>query len=187
MKDYSRINDNDILLSFLAGDKGAYEVIYDRFWPILYRHARKMLQNEEDAKDVVQEVFTMLWTRVNESTIKPPLAAFLYACTRNKILDLIKHAKVKAKYTSSLMDAMDNRPQLPDALFIERELAGQIEDEVQRLPAKMRLVFELSRKEYKTHKEISLQLNISDQTVKKQVSNALHILKTKLGTFLTFF
>lgn len=76
MKEFSDSDDNDILLSFLAGDKRAYEVIYDRFWPILYRHARKMLQNEEDAKDVVQEVFTMLWTRVNENTIKPPLAAF---------------------------------------------------------------------------------------------------------------
>ncbi|WP_052496163.1 RNA polymerase sigma factor [Pedobacter lusitanus] len=130
MKEFSDSDDNDILLSFLAGDKRAYEVIYDRFWPILYRHARKMLQNEEDAKDVVQEVFTMLWTRVNENTIKPPLAAFLYTCTRNKILDLIKHTKVKARYTSSLKNMMNNMPQLPDAIFIERELAGQIEEEV---------------------------------------------------------
>ncbi|MNY68052.1 RNA polymerase sigma factor [compost metagenome] len=54
----------------------------------------------------------------------------------------------------------------------------------------MRVIFEMSRKEYKTHKEISEQLNISDKTVKKQVSNALHILKDKLGAFnvfLTFF
>lgn len=187
MKEFSHLDDNEILLAFIAGEKYAYEVIYDRFWPLLYRHARKMLQNEEDAKDVVQEVFTMLWTRVNEQTIKPPLGAFLYTCTRNKILDLIKHAQVKAKYTNSLKELMDNTPVLPDALCIERELASQIEQEVQRLPAKMRAIFELSRKEYKTHKEISEQLNISDQTVKKQVSNALHILKAKLGMFFTFF
>jgi len=51
------------------------------------------------------------------------------------------------------------------------------------LPPKMREIFELSRKEYLSHKEIAEKLGISEQTVSKQVSNALKILRTKLGFF----
>ncbi|RZM28826.1 MAG: RNA polymerase subunit sigma-70, partial [Pedobacter sp.] len=86
-----------------------------------------------------------------------------------------------------LKDEMENQVQPPDTLVRQRDLAYQIELEIKALPAKMREIFELSRKEYRTHKEISEYLNISDKTVKKQISNALHILKAKLGPLLIFF
>ena len=181
------IDDEEVLHSFQQGDKNAYELIYDKYWAILYRHARKMLQNDEEAKDVVQEVFVMLWIKADEAAIHSPLAAFLYTATRNKILDQIKHSKVKAKYMASLKEEMENQVQPPDAMVRQRDLAHQIELEIKALPTKMREIFELSRKEYRTHKEISEYLNISDKTVKKQISNALHILKAKLGPLLIFF
>jgi len=185
-----QVEDEEMLSLFLSGDKTAYRAIYDRYWAILYRHARKMLQNDEEAKDVVQEVFAMLWLKVEGATIHGPLAAFLYTATRNKILDHIKHTKVQARYMTSLKEEMKSDVHPPDSWVRQRDLARQIEEEIQSLPPKMRVIFEMSRKEYKTHKEISEQLNISDKTVKKQVSNALHILKEKLGAFnvfLTFF
>jgi RNA polymerase sigma-70 factor (family 1) len=184
---WSQVDDEDLLCLFQSGDKTVYRVIYERYWAILYRHARKMLQNDEDAKDVVQEVFAMLWLKVESTTIHGPLAAFLYTATRNRILDQVKHAKVKAKYTTSLKEEMESNVYPPDSLVRQRDLAHQIEQEIQSLPPKMRIIFEMSRKEYKTHKEISEHLNISDKTVKKQVSNALHILKERFGAFLMFF
>jgi RNA polymerase sigma-70 factor (ECF subfamily) len=146
-----------------------------------------MLQNDEEAKDIVQEVFTTLWVKASDQTIQPPLAAFLYTVTRNKILDQLKHSKVKARYMASLKLEMESQTELPDCFVRQRDLARQIEKEIQALPPKMREVFELSRKSYMSHREISEQLNISDKTVKKQVSNALQILKVKLEMFLFFF
>jgi len=177
-------DDEEVLISFQQGDDSAYEIIYDRYWAVLYRHARKMLQNDEEAKDVVQEVFMMLWTKLSTLGINQPLAAFLYAATRNKVLDYIKHSKVKAKYFASLKHEMESQLQPPDGLVRERQLAQQIESEIQFLPPKMREIFVMSRREYKSYKEISEYLQISDKTVKKQVSNALHILRARLGTFL---
>jgi RNA polymerase sigma-70 factor (ECF subfamily) len=182
-------DDEDLLISFQLGDDSAYEIIYDRYWALLYRHARKMLQNDEEAKDVVQEVFMMLWTRLSTQGVNQPLAAFLYAATRNKVLDQLKHSKVKARYAASLQQETERQLQTPDSLVRERQLAQQIESEIQFLPPKMREIFVLSRREYKSYKEISEQLQISDKTVKKQVSNALQILRVRLGTllFLIFF
>jgi RNA polymerase sigma-70 factor (ECF subfamily) len=126
----------------------------------------------------------MLWTKLSTLGINQPLAAFLYAATRNKVLDYIKHSKVKAKYFASLQHEMESQLQPPDGLVRERQLAQQIESEIQFLPPKMREIFVMSRREYKSYKEISEYLQISDKTVKKQVSNALHILRARLGTFL---
>ncbi|WP_316794481.1 RNA polymerase sigma-70 factor [Pedobacter frigoris] len=181
------IDDEAVLNSLQLGDKEAYEHIYDKYWAIMYRHARKMLQNDEEAKDVVQEVFVMLWIKAESGVIRSPLAAFLYTATRNKILDHIKHSKVRDKYLSSLKDEMESYVEPPDATVSQRELSRQIELEINALPCKMRQVFELSRRQYRTHKEISEYLNISDKTVKKQINNALHILKSKLGPLLFFF
>lgn len=72
-----------------------------------------------------------------------------------------------------------------DQQLLEQELKEAIEKEIALLPPKMREVFELSRKQDLSYKEIADQLHISDKTVKKQVNNALHILREKLDTVFT--
>ena len=59
-----------------------------------------------------------------------------------------------------------------------------IEKEIAELPAKMREVFELSRKQHFSHKQIAEKLEISEQTVSKHVANALRILRVRLGVFI---
>lgn len=184
-------SDDDLLKAFNSGNKQAFEVIYDRYWQLLFRHANHMLNDEEEAKDVIQEVFTALWSRSDDNPIHPPLPAFLYTVTRNRILNRLKHFRIAAKYLAQAEMAIHDPSQLPDRKVREQDLARLIEEGLSSLPPKMREVFELSRKAHKTHKEIAEQLNISDKTVKKQINNALRILKRKMGdsfpVFLTFF
>lgn len=179
------ISDDELLKAFQSGDQQAYRQIYDRYWQLLYRHSGNMLRNNEEAKDVVQEVFTTLWMKKSE--IKPPVAAFLYTACRNRILNQLKHLKIEAKYAEQRKAILEiPAVSLPDQQVIERDFEKLIEAGIQSLPPKMRQIFELSRKEFKTHREISEELNISSLTVKRQVSNALNILKNKLHVFLTF-
>lgn len=186
MSQLSVRSDDELLEAFQSGDQQAYRQIYDRYWQLLYRHSCNMIRNEEEAKDVVQEVFTTLWLKKAE--IRPPVAAFLYTASRNRILNQIKHLKIEARYAEQRKAILDNPGMiLPDQQVIERDFERLIEAGIQSLPPKMRRIFELSRKEFKTHQEISEELNISSLTVKRQVSNALSILKNKLDSFFTFF
>ncbi|MDR6785660.1 RNA polymerase sigma-70 factor (family 1) [Pedobacter africanus] len=186
MGQLSVMGDDELLEAFQSGDQKAYQLIYDRYWQLLYRHARNMLRNDEEAKDVVQEVFTTLWLK--KTDVKPPVAAFLYAASRNKILNQLKHLKIEARYVEQHKAVMEYPSAiLPDEQVIERDFAKLIEAGIQSLPPKMRRIFELSRKEFKTHQEISEELQISSLTVKRQVSNAISILKNKLQSFLMFF
>lgn len=180
-------SDEELLTSLNAGSSVAYRQIYDRYWQVLYRVARKMLQDQNSAKDVVQEVFTTLWMKASNQNISSPLAAYLYTMTRNRILDMVKHSKVENKYLASLRDFVELNRETPDRLYIEKELFDEIEKEIQRLPEKMRIVFELSRKQYKSNQEIAEELNISKKTVKNQISNALKVLKGKMGDSINIY
>jgi len=139
------------------------------------------------AEDVVQDVFSTFWNKGRQMNPDTPLAAYLYRLTRNRILNLISHTKVEQHYLENLKQVVQSTGPSPDQLYIERELFDQIEKEIENLPDKMRRVFEMSRKEFKSNQQIADELNISQQTVKNQISKALRVLRGGLGNKLDLF
>jgi RNA polymerase sigma-70 factor (family 1) len=187
MQQYNSHSDAELADRFQCGDVAAYEAIYDRYWQLLFRFARKLLQDNLAAQDVVQEVFTVFWLKKGQFDGNSPLAAYLYTLTKNKILDIIRHSKVQTRYLEHLRLAVQLGDALPDQLYIEKQFYDQVEKEIAKLPGKMRIVFEMSRKQYKSNREIAEELGISEQTVKNQISNAIRTLKNKFGDSLNIF
>ncbi|MCJ8209213.1 RNA polymerase sigma-70 factor [Mucilaginibacter sp. RS28] len=187
MSTLSNVSDDELLSAFKAGNAQAYQYIYERYWQVLFRFSRKMLQDEVLAKDVVQEVFTTLWAKKNDHHISGPLAAYLYTLTRNRILDMVKRSKVENKYLESLNNFIELNHTTPDRLYIQKELYDQVEKEIQHLPEKMRMVFEMSRKHHKSNQEIADELGITNKTVKNQLSSALKLLRNKLGDSINIY
>lgn len=182
-KKYNLYRDEELAALLKLSDKEAYTTIYDRFKGVLFIHAFRILQEKEEARDVVQEIFTKLWIKREEITFTYGLSAYLYASTRNLIFDLIARNKLSSGYLSSLAAFVQQDQCETDYRVRERELTTIIEKEIAALPEKMRNVFELSRKANLTHREVAAELNISEKTVKKQVNNALKILRSKLGIY----
>lgn len=181
---YSALTDSELIELVKNGDAPAYTVIYNRYFDALYIHAYRKLNSKEEAQDIIHELFAQLWTKRAVIDIRSNLTSYLYSAVRNKILDLIAHQQVESKYMSSLQDFMIHGACITDHRIREKQLAELIEKGITDLPAKMKEVFELSRKEKLSHKEIAEKLNLSEQTVRKQVNNALKILRVKLGTML---
>jgi len=181
MTDYRQLSDYALLDRFKQGDTLAYEEIYHRYWALLFNHGRRILQDDEDAKDLVQDAFAVLWKEGKTLVIKTSLSAYLYAVVRYKVFDLIDRQKVKNGYLESLEHFIAENNYSSDHLVREKQLEVIIEKEIAALPAKMREIFELSRKANLSYLEIAQKLNISDNTVKKQINNALKILRNKLG------
>jgi len=176
------LSDFELLSLFQNGDRKAYEEIYHRYWAIIFRHARKMLQDDEAAKDIVQDVFSAFWTNGPRLNIGKNISGYLYSSLRYKFFDLIDRQKVRNDYLLSLERFIDTMENSPDYRVRERELQEIIEKEVDALPEKMREVFILSRKANLSYKQIAESLEISENTVKKQINNALKILRSRLGT-----
>jgi RNA polymerase sigma-70 factor (family 1) len=181
MSGYHLHTDEELFVLIKEGNHTAYTQVFDRFYSLLYLHALKILLDEDEAKDLVQELFEMIWLKRDSLTVNGSVSAYLYASTRNMVLNQIAHKKVKTKYLDSLGEFIGQEDYLTDFYVREKELKQIIEKEIAALPQKMSEIFKLSRTEYLSHKEIASRLHLSELTVKTQVKRALRILKPKLG------
>lgn len=186
MLSYKELKDQELVALLKEGDKEAYTEIYNRYKSLLQGHIYKKLGDFEEVKDVLQELFTKLWTKRTEIPLTQDLAAYLYTSARNRVFNILSHKQVESRYVQSLQHFINEDNYITDLLIREKEFALIIQKEIDDLPEKMREVFILSRNSSLSHKEIAEQLHLSPQTVSKQISNALKILKVKLGIFFYF-
>ncbi|WP_199233925.1 RNA polymerase sigma factor [Pedobacter sp. HMWF019] len=178
---YSALPDPELTALLKEGDETAFTEIYNRYWKLIYAHVYKMIREEDDAKDVVQEVFSNLWLKAAAIKNNTNISGLLYTAARNRVFDLIEKNKVRSDYIGEIAAFLsDPRNDQVDTID-EKRILEILEREIQKLPPKMREIFEMSRKEDLSHKEIASKLNISEQTVKKQVQNALKAIKPKLN------
>ncbi len=175
------MTDFELVSLLKEDDHAAYREIYYRYTAILYTHAYSKLQDRDEAKDVVQEVFSALWSKRSVIQFQLNISGYLYITLRNKIINILAHRKIQSEYLSSMNDYLSRARADTDFLTRTNQLRSIIEGEILKMPVRMREVFELSRKSHLSHKEIAERLGISEKTVKDHVNNALKILRLKLG------
>ncbi|KLT67110.1 RNA polymerase sigma factor [Pedobacter sp. BMA] len=181
MAKVQKILDSELLIQLKNGNHSAYTEIYDRYFYLMFTFAYKKLRDEELAKDFVQELFITLWNKRESLSERGKLSSYLYISIRSRILDHFAHQKVESKYLDFLKSYQIKTNEQTDHLIREKELGKYIDKEIQRLPRKMRQVFELSRKENLSHTEIAKRLEITENNVSQHLSNALKIFRIKLG------
>lgn len=182
---YHPYNEKELISAIKNGDDRAFVEIYERYWDPLFKQAYYMTEHEDLAKDIVQESFVSLWDRLPDIDINNSLKSYLFIAVRHKVLNHMAHGKVQDKYLQSLASYWEESENHTDHSLRAKILQEQIDKQIFSLPSKMRLIFEMSRKEYLSHKEIADTLQISDKTVKKQISKALKILRVKLEFLFT--
>ncbi|MGN7722377.1 RNA polymerase sigma factor [Chitinophaga sp. 22620] len=183
-KIYEGFSDADLLRLIRSGDHAAYTQVFERYWAVLLQHAVKMLRDQDKGLDVVQDVFAGLWEKRAERDINTSVKSYLYTAVRNRVISHIRHTRVEDGYLDALAHLSDQGTLVTDHELRFRELSRQLEKEVALLPPRQREVFELSRKQGLSHAEIAALLEISDETVKKQIYKALKTLKVKLDAYL---
>jgi RNA polymerase sigma-70 factor (family 1) len=186
MADYKTHTDTQLMQLLKESDHSAYNEIYHRYFQLIFTHVYKKLRDEEQAKDIVQDVFASLWFK-RDFLQTSNLGGYLYTGVRNKVFDLFAHQQVRAKYIDSLNDYVNTHTSIPtDHLIRENQLKEYIEKAIQRLSPKMKRIFEMSRNEHLTHQEIAEKLGTSENNVATQITAALRILRTKLGVTVLF-
>lgn len=184
MTSYSDLSDDRLVSLLKEGDRIAFTQIYERYKYLLYVHAFRRLGNIEETEDLIHDLFTTLWNRRETFELKSHLQGYLYTAVRNRIFKILAHKDIESDYIASFHQIGEQSADLTDHLVREAQFKAMIEDEIAALPAKMREVFEMSRKQHLSHREIANQLGISEQTVSKQITNALKILKARLGVLV---
>ncbi|MVZ63867.1 RNA polymerase sigma factor [Sphingobacterium humi] len=162
-----------------------FTILYQTHWKKLYLHAYRMLEDQDEAKDIVQEVFSNLWESLDQITIYQSYNAYLYRSIRNVVINKINRNKLNKNFEIySIKPSNINFPNTPEELLRLKDLGYLIESEINNLPEKMKLVFTKSRFENMSYKQIADELGIAEGTVKKQVYKALKILRRKIKFIL---
>ncbi|TAN02014.1 MAG: RNA polymerase sigma-70 factor [Chitinophagaceae bacterium] len=164
-------------------DPAAFEELYNRYWLRLYMTAYKRLSCKEDAEEAVQNLFESLWKNRHKIHIRTSLENYLFAAIRYIVL----HTIYKKTATQSL-PSQEEEVSYPadnscEENILVNDLTSQIDKIINGLPPKCRQVFELSRYEMKTHKDIARLMGISEKTVENHITKALHQIRTSLNHF----
>jgi RNA polymerase sigma-70 factor (ECF subfamily) len=168
--------DSDLILQLQQGDRKAFERIYGRYAAELIDFAAGRAEYLEDARDMVQDIFISLWS--NRETLQiTSLPAYLYGAVRYKLIDHIRRNIRQERYSAhaQLLYPDTDNSTLDDILY--EDMDHFVISEAEKLPPRMREVFLLSRKRRLNIKEISSEMQISEQTVKNQLYSALKALR----------
>lgn len=176
------------LLDFLRdGNHTAFTEIYNRYWRVMVTHACKILKDEDEALDVVQDIFLTIWNRSTDLHIGSSLKAYLYIATRNQALKVISRSTLKEEFAGELAAAFEEGLATTDEQLAFNELSEILEDAIRKLPPRLKAVYEKSREQGLSHKAIAEELGIAENTVKSAMHRTLTYLRSKLIPFLSFF
>jgi RNA polymerase sigma-70 factor (family 1) len=182
MNNYAALDDAALLKLMKTGDQEAFTAIYNKYWYPLMQHVMKAVNVYTEAEDIVQEIFVSIWKNRSSLEIHAALSTYLFNSGRYMAIRNIERNITRSNYLQRLSDQMDNGGvPSPETLLHMRDLEEKIEEAIQSLPEKMREIFILSRRQQLSYREIAAALGISEETVRKQINNALNRLRLQVG------
>lgn len=173
----SELSDEALVSMLRNGHTSALREIFMRYHGRLYKTVMGVLMDSELAKDLVQDVFIDLWNR-RESCDIHLLETYLISSIRVKALKGLRKDKVTAHHLA-MMERIKFVNQTEDNINVQ-ELNQSLRAALSQLTPRCKEVFELSRFENLTHKQIAGHLGITPKTVEVQIHKALTLLRKKL-------
>lgn len=162
-------------------DVQAFNLLFKKYWERLYLYAYKKLNSEDDAKDLIQNIFISFWLKRNQIIIQTSVEAYLFSIARYELLSFISRS-IKAREKQEIL-INTILPAFEETLtpMEAQEIDLLVKREEEKLPKRMKEIFKMAREQNLTIREISLQLQLSEQSVRNQLNTAIKKMKVGLG------
>jgi RNA polymerase sigma-70 factor, ECF subfamily len=174
--------DTDLVRRILAGEKDLYEVIIRRYNQRLYRIARSIVQDEEEAEDVVQDTYTRAFEHLAQFEGRALFSTWL---TRIAVHASLHRMRLRSRL--KVIDSAFSREsrstqmtQTPEHMQLKEETRAILENAIDHLPQAYRSVLIMRLLEAMTTSETAQCLDISEETVKIRLVRARRILRRTL-------
>jgi RNA polymerase sigma-70 factor (ECF subfamily) len=182
MHEYSSYSDSQLVALLKVSDEAAFTELYERYWKKLLVRANLLLRSNEDAEEVVHDIFVKLWKKRETITIINSFHTYIAAMLQYDCFKVLAEHKRKR-----LQKTRTDAPEIEDystQQFLDFEyLRSELEAAVSQLPERCQLIFRMSREQGLTDKQIAQELDVSVNTVRTQMNRALNSLKTNLNNF----
>lgn len=191
-----RIPDTVLIERFRQGSMDAYEELVGRYEAKVYNLAMRFTRNQEDAEEVLQDVFTTIYQKLEGFQGKSAFSSWLYRIIVNAAF--MKLRKRRQNNTVSIEDLSPGIRQVcierdpaagnrSDLLSMNKELRETLEGAINRLPAQYRAVFVLRDVDGLSNQEVGEILDLSIPAVKSRLHRSRLMLRKKLQRYYDDF
>jgi len=164
------------------GNIEAFETLFRSNYEPLCRYAYRFVENKEEAEEIVQDLFYILWKERQNLQIFTSVNGYLYRSVKNKSLQYIEKTKVRDEYRNRYAENADIETFTPQEELEYKELEQQMKEALYRLPERRQKIFRMNRMEGKKYNEIARELNISVKTVEAEISKVLRVLRKEYNS-----
>jgi len=181
---YCTQSDDELIKLLKTDDQKAFHEIYNRYWPQLYKTAYNKLHLHEIAEETVQNIFVKLWEKRNVSSILH-LENYLQTAVKYQVINYYKSILAKEKYLSKIKDESLETSNTSHTKLLLDEISVIVDKAIQSLPEKTQIVFNLSRSENYSVKEISESMHLSEKAVEYHITKSLKRLRLYLKEIIS--
>ena len=171
------LTDKKLVLLLTCNDEDAFRELYLRYKDKLWYYCFSFLKSKEESDDIIQEVFIRLWEL--RSFINPDLSfsSYMYTMTRNQVLNYFRNMDVEIQVKKALAVKTPIEEETTESTLIFAEYQQILTKAIEKLSPQRKKIFNMSRIENLSHKEIAKQLGISVYTVQEHISESLRFIK----------
>jgi len=177
------VDDLNTIELLREGDPLVFRKVFDEYHRRVYAYVLKKTASDYIAEETMQLTFVKLWKYRRSLTSDHSVATYIFRIASTTMIDLIRLEKNKRTVLSAIRGQAGTAASDTGFSVEEAELKKQIRVVVRRMPEMQKKVFEMSRFDEKTHREIAVALSISIKTVETHISRALKFLRQNLTLF----
>jgi RNA polymerase sigma-70 factor (ECF subfamily) len=178
-------SNTELIKLLKKGDIAAFDAIYNKYCHKLHQFVFMYLKQEEDAEEVVQEVFIKIWESREKVDVYLSFESFLFTIAYNSTMSLLRKRVSETKsreYLKSLQKIETEEKVIDEIQY--NELNNKVQSLLEQLSPRQSEIYLLSREEGLSHKEIAIKLNISESTVNNHLVTILKFLKSNIDSSL---
>jgi RNA polymerase sigma-70 factor (family 1) len=179
--------DADNTQAIPMGEEKAFEFFFRQYYPTLCFFANSIIHNEDEAKDIVQDCFVILWSNQTANERSETVKSFLYTIVRNKAIDHLRKKKTIKRAAAELTIAQNDSPFEYFEEVVFAELIRELGERIEALPTKVQEILKLYYIDGKKHHEIATAMNSTPEAVRKQKARALKIIRGKFPFLYCWF
>ncbi len=169
----TELTDLEIVEQCLDGNIRVFGVLVDRYQNVLFTAALRMVNDRQDAEDIVQTAFTKAFEKLENYNAKYKFFSWLYRITINESLNFIK----RRKRQEPLDEPVVSGQQSPEDFLGENERKENLQQALMQLKPDYRAVIVLRHFEQHSYQEMGEMLNIPEKTVKSRLFSARQLLR----------
>ena len=185
------ITDNNVMIYLREGNEYAFRFIFDKYYDFLCMVADSYLRDEYISETIVGDIIYNLWEIKDNIDIKYSLRSYLVRSVKNRCINYLQQEYIQREIS---INQYEDKAAIEELFFIEnkhpleslleQELENKINAIINELSPECRAVFKMSRFDGMKYEEIASELNLSVNTVKYHMKNALGKLRLELKDYI---